>query len=96
MERALPRAARGLDAVVDHLEHVCALLGDADHVSIGSDLDGGFGRELSPVDLDTIADLAALPQLLRDRGFSEADVEKIAHRNLLRLFGAWGGEIDNG
>ena len=86
-DRGLPRATRGLSAVADHMDHICTLLGNADHVSIGSDLDGGFGRELSPVDLDTIADLATIPDLLSRRGYSDEDVRKISHGNLLRLFG---------
>jgi membrane dipeptidase len=39
-----------------HAEHMARLVG-WNHVGIGSDLDGGFGREESPVELDTVADL---------------------------------------
>ncbi len=59
-----------LDRVVDNIDHICQLAGDAHHVGIGSDLDGGYGREQTPADLDTIADLRELPALLEDRGFS--------------------------
>ena len=77
--------------VVDHIDHVCQLAGNADHAGIGTDLDGGFGLEQSPCDLDTIADLQQIPELLRQRGYSEADVEKIAHGNWVRFFcEAWG------
>lgn len=80
-----------LEDAVRHIDHICQLAGDARHVAIGSDLDGGFGREQSPADLDTIADLAKLDPLLRQRGFSPADVERIFHGNWLRLFEkAWG------
>ncbi len=58
-----------LDAVVDHIDHVCQLAGDARHAAIGTDLDGGFGREQSPRDLDTIADLQKLPAMLARRGY---------------------------
>jgi membrane dipeptidase len=71
--------------VVDHIDHICQLAGNTDHAAIGSDLDGGFGREQSPRDLDTIADLQSIPDLLRGRGYSETDVEKIMHGNWLRL-----------
>lgn len=54
-----------LATVADHIDHVCQLAGDARHAAIGTDLDGGFGREQSPTDLDTIADLQRLPDLLR-------------------------------
>ena len=79
-----------LSKVVDHIEHICQLAGNASHVGIGSDLDGGFGREQSPADLETIADLKKLPGLLSRRGYSSADIEGIMHGNWLRfLRKAW-------
>jgi membrane dipeptidase len=78
--------------VVDHIDHICQLAGDCRHVGIGSDLDGGFGREQSPADIDTISDLQLLVGLLHERGYSEADSESILHGNWLRwLRRAWGG-----
>ena len=74
-----------LDTVVDHVEHICNLTGSARHVAIGTDLDGGYGTEQTPSDLDTIADLQKFPVLLRARGFSEADVEAFMHGNWLRV-----------
>ncbi|PJF48626.1 MAG: peptidase M19 [Chloroflexi bacterium] len=71
--------------VVNHIDHVCELAGNADHVGIGSDLDGGFGREQSPRDLDTIADLQKLAGLLAERGYSHDDIEKIMFRNWVRF-----------
>ncbi len=78
----------GLGALVDHLEHVCELAGNARHVAIGSDLDGGFGTEQTPRDVDTIADLQKLPALLRDRGFTSGDVDAVMHGNWLRFLDA--------
>lgn len=75
-----------LEAVVDHIDHVCQLAGDADHAAIGSDLDGGYGTEQTPMDLDTIYDLQRVPGMLRARGYTEADVEKIMYRNWVDLF----------
>ncbi len=75
-----------LERVVDHIDRVCQLAGDARHAAIGTDLDGGFGREQSPRDLDTIADLQRLPDLLRQRGYDAAAVEEIAHGNWVRFF----------
>jgi membrane dipeptidase len=72
--------------VVDHIDHVCQLAGNANHAAIGTDLDGGFGREQSPHDLDTIADLQRLPGLLQQRGYSSADIEGILYRNWIRFF----------
>jgi membrane dipeptidase len=79
-----------LQTVADHIDHVCGLAGNARHCMIGSDLDGAFGREQCPSDVETIADLAELPALLLSRGWSDADVQLVAHGNVLRfLEGVW-------
>jgi membrane dipeptidase len=70
-----------LDRLIDHVDHICQVAGDARHVGIGSDLDGAFGREQTAVEIDTIADLARIPHLLRARGYSEHDIQAIAHGN---------------
>jgi membrane dipeptidase len=75
-----------LNTVVDHVDRVCQLAGNARHAALGTDLDGGFGKEQSPVDLDTIADLQKFPDLLRKRGYSEADVAAIMYGNWVRFF----------
>jgi len=72
-----------LERIVDHIDHVCQLAGNARHIGIGSDLDGAFGREQSPADLDTIADLARLPSMLAARGYTQTDIEQIMHQNFL-------------
>lgn len=74
-----------LEKALDHLDHICQLAGNALHVGIGSDLDGAFGTEQCPSDLDTIADLQKIPDLLRKRGFSETDIENVMHGNWLRF-----------
>ncbi len=80
-----------LERLIDHMDHICQLAGNARHIAIGSDLDGGFGREQSPLDLNTIADLARIPELLRKRGYSEEDIRGVAHGNWIRfLRDAWG------
>ena len=79
-----------LDHVADHIDHICQLAGNSRHAAIGSDLDGGFGREQSPADLDTIADLQHIPEILSGRGYSDADIASIMHGNWLRLLqDAW-------
>ena len=75
-----------MEHVIDHIDHVCQLAGNARHSGIGSDLDGGFGTEQSPRELDTIADLQTVPDLLGKRGYKEADIEGIMHGNWLRFF----------
>jgi membrane dipeptidase len=75
-----------LAAVVDQIDHYCQLSGNADHVAIGSDLDGGFGADQRPEDVHSIADLQQLGPLLSERGYPEADIDKIFHANWLRFF----------
>jgi membrane dipeptidase len=75
-----------LSAAIDHIDHVCQLAGNARHGALGTDLDGGFGTEQSPGDLNTIADLQRVPDLLRQRGYSESDVEAICYGNWVRFF----------
>lgn len=79
-----------LARVVDHMDHICQLAGNAHHIGIGSDLDGAFGKEQSPCDLETIADLQKLAEILSHRGYTDTDVEHVMHGNWLRfLRAAW-------
>lgn len=81
-----------LETVIDHLDHICQLAGNANHVGIGSDLDGAFGKEQSPYDLGTIADLQIIPSILTKRGYSQEDIAKVMHGNWLQfLKKAWKG-----
>jgi membrane dipeptidase len=74
-----------LEAVADQIDHVCQLAGNSRHAAIGTDLDGGYGIEQTPCDLDTIADVQRIPDLLRKRGYTEDDIAAIMHGNWLRL-----------
>ncbi len=79
-----------LRTMVDHLDHICQLAGNALHVGMGTDLDGAFGTEQSPYDLDTIADLQKVPGLLATKGYTTKDIENVMHGNWLRfLRKAW-------
>ncbi|OQP46112.1 peptidase M19 [Niastella yeongjuensis] len=79
-----------LEKMLDHLDHICQLAGNARHVGLGTDLDGAFGKEQSPYDLETIADLQKIPALLTKRGYAPADIEAVMHGNWLRfLRKAW-------
>ena len=73
----------GLEQALDHIDHICQLAGNCKHVGVGTDLDGAFGKEQSPMDLDTIADLQKLPQLLKKRGYGDRDVAQILSENFL-------------
>ncbi|GLU44524.1 dipeptidase [Allomuricauda sp. NBRC 101325] len=74
-----------LEIAVDNIDHICQLAGNTDHVGIGTDLDGAFGKEQSPLDLDTIADLQKIPNLLLKRGYNNSDVEKIMNLNFINF-----------
>lgn len=79
-----------LEAIINHYDHICQIAGNCNHIAIGSDLDGMFGKEQSPYDLETIADLQKLPDLLSKRGYSHEDIQKVLHGNWLRfLRKAW-------
>lgn len=79
-----------LEVIVDHMDHICQLAGNTLHVGIGTDLDGGYGREQSPYDLNTISDLNTIPSLLSKRGYMATDIENVMHGNWLRfLRKAW-------
>jgi membrane dipeptidase len=74
-----------LERLIDHIDHICQLAGNSLHIGIGSDLDGAFGKEQSPYDIDTIADLQHFPGLLKKRGYSETDIVNLIHGNWLRF-----------
>ena len=79
-----------LEHMIDHMDHICQLAGNADHIGIGTDLDGGYGREQSPGDLDTIADLGKLPSMLAKRGYKETEITGVMHGNFIRFLNdAW-------
>lgn len=83
-----PKELVTLDHVVAHIDHVCQLLGDAMHVGLGTDMDGGFGVEDIPTPLDTIADVPLLIGRLGEYGYSEEDIGRIIGQNWLALLRA--------
>jgi membrane dipeptidase len=79
-----------LELIVDHYDHICQLAGNSLNVAIGSDLDGAYGKEQSPYDLEDISDLQKLNGMLKRRGYSAEDIENIFYKNWLRfLRKAW-------
>ncbi|MCQ6956902.1 dipeptidase [Mucilaginibacter aquariorum] len=79
-----------LEVMIDHIDHICQIAGNALHVGMGTDLDGAFGKEQCPYDLETIADMQKVPSLLKKRGYTNADIENMMHGNWLRfLRNAW-------
>ncbi|WP_417684288.1 dipeptidase [Pseudidiomarina gelatinasegens] len=72
-----------LEEVLDHIDHVKNLVG-IDYIGIGSDYDG-VGDSL-PVGLKDVTTYPNLVQGLLDRGYSEADIEKILYKNFVRVW----------
>jgi membrane dipeptidase len=64
---------------------MCDLAGDARHVGIGSDFDGGFGAESVPQEIDTVDDLQKLGEALSAANFDDEAIENIFSGNWLRV-----------
>ena len=75
-----PRPITTLSQVADHVEHIRQVAG-IDHVGIGSDFDG---IPDAPVGLEGVDRYPALLAELMRRGWSDADISKLAGENLLR------------
>ncbi len=79
-----------LQNVVNHMDHICQLSGNSFHAGIGSDLDGAFGIEQAPFDVNSITDLQKIPEILSNRGYSENDIKNICGNNWIQfLRNAW-------
>jgi membrane dipeptidase len=81
-----PRGEATLEKLADHVEHICQLAGTHRHCAIGTDLDGGYGTEQSPAELETIADVQKFAGVLAGRGYAPAVIDDIFHGNWLRFF----------
>lgn len=86
-ERGGPDDQATLEDLANHVDHICQLLGASHHCGIGSDLDGGFGTEQTPKEIETIADLHVFADVLAKRGYSDDDLDGIFAGNFLRFFG---------
>jgi len=74
-----------LKLVINNIDHICQLTGNSLYAGIGSDLDGAFGTEQCPYDLDTIADLQKIPSMLSAIGYSDSDIQNIMSENWIRF-----------
>jgi membrane dipeptidase len=83
-----PREMVTIQAVADQIDYYCQLAGSSRHTGIGSDFDGGFGYPNIPLELDTVADLQKLDDVLQKMGYTAEDVENIFHRN-------WKNHLEN-
>lgn len=82
---ALPRPS--YKVIADHIDHVVALVG-TDHVGLGSDFDG---IEVTPEGMEDASSFSRILDELRVRGYSEADIAKIAGGNFLRVLDCCAG-----
>jgi membrane dipeptidase len=86
-----PRESVTLENVVAHIDHICQLLGNAEHLGLGSDFDGGFGAQHIPLELKSVLDVVNIAQALRERGYGEGEVSGIMGMNWLHfLRESWG------
>ncbi len=74
-----------IEHIAEHIDHICQLAGNTSHIGIGSDLDGGFGKDQSPADLESIADLQSLEGILSGKGYSDKDITALFGGNFLRV-----------
>ena len=84
-EQGYPREAATVETVAAAIDYVCQIAGDARHAAIGTDFDGGFGRDSIPAGFDTVADLQLIGVALAQRGYAAEDVELILNGNWLRM-----------
>lgn len=78
------RQAVSMQLILDHIDYYCQRAGDARHVGIGSDFDGGFGLQRAPAGIDSIAELQKLVPILERRGYSSADIAAVFGGNWIQ------------
>jgi len=83
-----PKHTVTLADVAAAVDHVCQVVGDAAHVGLGSDFDGGFGAESAPAEIDTVADLARIGPALAEMGYGEENIAAVLGGNWLHLLRA--------
>jgi membrane dipeptidase len=84
--RSVPIAT--LERAVDQMDHVRALSGGSvRHIGLGTDLDGGYGYEQTPADLNRYRDLQSLVEIMERRSYTQSDIEQVFHGNWMRFFG---------
>lgn len=77
----------GMEGLLPHIEHIGNLAGGSlKNIAIGTDMDGGFGAELTPIDVDTIADLQNFGTVLKEAGYTDQEINDILSGNALRFF----------
>jgi len=75
-----------IDDALRHVERICELMGHRRGVGLGSDMDGGFSALEMCEGIESPRDLARLVDGLRDRGWSDRDIEGFSWRNWAEFF----------
>ena len=83
-EKANPAPTGGIADVANHIDHIVRRIG-ADHVGLGGDYDG---IDTTVRGMEDVSTYPALFAELARRGYSQADLEKIASRNIMRVLKA--------
>jgi membrane dipeptidase len=79
------KAAVTVHDVAAAIDHACQVVGDAAHVGLGSDFDGGFGADATPAEIETVADLPRIGDALAERGFDADHIAAVMGENWLRV-----------
>ncbi len=77
------KPALSLRLMAEQIDYICQMAGNARHVGIGTDFDGGFGVEKVPAEIDTIADIPRLFPFLEELGYDSKEIDRIASGNFL-------------
>jgi len=80
-DAANPAPKADVADVADHIDHIRQVAG-IDHIGIGGDYDG---MDTGPVGMEDVAGYPNLFVELARRGYSQADLEKISNRNMMRV-----------
>ncbi|MFP4460138.1 MAG: dipeptidase [Candidatus Zixiibacteriota bacterium] len=67
--------------LIRHAEHIAELTGDCHSIAIGSDIDGGFGLEKTPKEINKYSDIARLESFMARANFTSDQIDKIMYRN---------------
>lgn len=83
------RGRVGLRSWVEQVDAVCQITGNAEHVGLGSNFDGGGGAESAPYELESVGDLPRLRDHLLAYGFSEGEAQKVMGGNWIRVLSSY-------
>jgi membrane dipeptidase len=75
-----------MEDLLAHVRHICELTGNARHVALGTDMDGGVGREEIPREIQSAGELCKVADALSGMGFPDEDVKNVMSENWMRYF----------